>query len=368
MRILFFIIDLDSGGAEWQLARLADYLNESGVVVKVVCMRGPNETYEWLEKSSVDVECLGYDSPARLSRLLRFAKIAREFKPDILHTWMFHANFAGKLIGRWRGVRRIVASLRVAEKERWHHVFLERWTSWLNAKILCNSNGLAKFAESRGFPVGKLEVIPNSFDASLFSYSKRSRPRNSRWRVLFLGRAATQKGLPYLLDASRLLADDGVDFHLDIIGDLQCESVGDPLVKLAERNGISGRVSFTPSVAHDKIPEVMTEHHFLVLPSLWEGMPNVVMEAFASGLPVVGTDIEGTSDLVTDGETGLLAAPADAASLAGKMKWVIENYDEASSMAEKAFRLVREKHSPDLINARYLDFYRKLVGEEVEAR
>lgn len=361
MKILFFIIDLNSGGAEWQLARLAKFLKKSEVEVKVVCMNGTGEAYRWLSEADVDVECLDYESPIQLQRLAKFARIVKEFKPDVLHTWMFHANFAGKIIGRWSGARNIVASLRVAEKERWHHVFFERWTSCLNAKILCNSNGLARFAESHGFPLDKLEVIPNSFDSSLFTYSMRSHPRDSRWRILFLGRVAPQKGLPYLFDAMSILKTNGVELHLDMIGDSQNKLERDRLDKLAERNGISDLITFMSPVAHEKIPKIMTEYHLLALPSLWEGMPNVVMEAFASGLPVVGTDIEGTNELVKNGETGLLAIPADAASLAEKIAEVFENYEKSVSMAETASNLIQKVYAPTIIHNRYLSFYKSII-------
>jgi glycosyltransferase involved in cell wall biosynthesis len=281
---------------------------------------------------------------------------------------MFHANLAGKIFGRLAGAENIVASLRVAEKERWHHLFIERWTSWLNTKILCNSNGLAKFAESHGLPCDKLTIIPNSFDASLFTYSKRSHPRDSRWRLLFLGRVAPQKGLPYLFDALKGLADSGVDFQLDMVGDSPNASEREALERQAIDNGISDQVSFIPPIPHDKIPELMNKSHFLVLPSLWEGMPNVIMESFASGLPVVGTDIEGTNELVIDGETGSLAIPADTASLAEKIRWICENYDESVSMAETASNLIRKNYAPDLIHNRYLRFYRKLAKEPTNNR
>ena len=101
----------------------------------------------------------------------------------------------------------------------------------------------------------------------------------------------------------------------------------------------------------------MKEYHLLVLPSLWEGMPNVVMEAFASGLPVVGTDIEGTNELVEDGVTGLLAKAADSESLSKKLISAFEKYESCIKMAENANKLLHEKYSPEVIHRQYNDFY-----------
>ena len=80
MKILFFIIDLNSGGAEWQLARLAAFLHKQGIAVKVVCMNSPNDVYDFLKHHGIDTECLGYESPWQLLRLLRLIRIIRRFQ------------------------------------------------------------------------------------------------------------------------------------------------------------------------------------------------------------------------------------------------------------------------------------------------
>jgi glycosyltransferase involved in cell wall biosynthesis len=95
------------------------------------------------------------------------------------------------------------------------------------------------------------------------------------------------------------------------------------------------------------------------------------MEAFASGLPVVGTDIEGTNELVEDGATGLLAPPADSAALAAKIAECMDHYDESLTMAEKARTKLEKSHAPELIHKRYMRFYEKLMekpGKEDAAR
>ncbi|OGV48728.1 MAG: hypothetical protein A2X49_03885 [Lentisphaerae bacterium GWF2_52_8] len=85
------------------------------------------------------------------------------------------------------------------------------------------------------------------------------------------------------------------------------------------------------------------------------------MEAFASGLPVVGTDIEGTNELVCDGKTGLLALPANAASFAEKIAESLDNYPRMVSMSVTAHRELLGKHNQDIIHKQYLDSYRKLI-------
>ncbi|MCK5843807.1 MAG: glycosyltransferase [Victivallales bacterium] len=367
MRILFLIVDLNSGGAEWQLASLAESLTTSGVELKVVCMNGRGAVWEWLTAAGIDVECLNYEKPRQLTRLARFAGIVNHFKPDILHTWMFHANFAGKVIGRLAGIKNIVVSLRVAEKERRHHILLDKVTAGLARKILCNSKGLAEFAANHGTQREKIVVIQNSFDASLFDFHPFEPPQDSKWRLLFIGRISRQKGLPYLLEALAELKCGGYDFHLDLVGAAPDQGELQALKEMAERLELDGGVTFSPPLAHEKVPSLMQERHLLVLPSLWEGMPNVVMEAFGSGLPVVATNIEGTNELVADGETGLLAKPADSSSLAAKIAEAFENPARLADMAKNANAFVRREHDPKTINKRYLDFYLEQIRADAKA-
>ena len=271
---------------------------------------------------------------------------------------MFHANLAGKIIGKCCGVRKIIASLRVLEQERPYHVWLEKYTAMLNSKILCNSAGLADFALSKGFPKTKIQVIPNSFDAGIFSYIKREKPKNQVWKLLFLGRVSSQKGLPFLISGLQTLKENGIQFCLNIVGVAEVELKSELEVQITEA-GLEEEIAFHDACAHHQVPEIMREYHLLVLPSLWEGMPNAVMEAFASGLPVVATDIPGTNELVKDGDTGLLAKPSNGASLAEKLQEAVENYDLCLDMTERANRMLLEKYNPKVIHNKYRDLYEK---------
>ena len=361
-KILFLIVDLNSGGAEWQMARLALFLKEEGFDVRTVCFLGRGEVAAWLEAQHVPVECIGYDSARKVWRLGRLVKLLKNFRPDILHTWLFHANFLGRLIGRFSSVPQIVASIRVAEKERPRHLALERLTSRWAKLFLCNSEGVRKHAAAHGLPSSKLAVIPNSLDPGLEKiFEQRSSPPDGVWRLLHLGRRTRQKGLPFLLDALRIVSEKGIRFHLQCVGSAVPAEEDAALRKQIAKLGLDGKVSISPSLPHPKIPALLKEHHLLVFPSLWEGMPNAVMEAFASGLPVVGTDIEGTNELVCDGKTGLLALPANAASFAEKIAESLDNYPRMVSMSVTAHRELLGKHNQDIIHKQYLDSYRKLI-------
>ncbi len=99
-----------------------------------------------------------------------------------------------------------------------------------------------------------------------------------------------------------------------------------------------------------------------VLPSLWEGMPNVVLEAMAAGLPVIAADVEGVREVITDGQTGLILSPAAIGDLESKLVHVLDTPHEASRMGLAAQNTIREAFTVDLAVSAYCALYRSLLA------
>ncbi len=119
------------------------------------------------------------------------------------------------------------------------------------------------------------------------------RPRS----IVFVGRLVAQKNVESLIDAMQ-----GFDSELTIVGD-------GPLRADLERRAAGLRVTFAGVVPNENLPGLLNRHELFVLPSRYEGMPKVLLEAMACGLACVATDIPGNRDLIVDGESGLLCAP-----------------------------------------------------------
>ncbi len=361
MRIHHLIVDLDSGGAEWQLARLAVGLRDAGCEVRVTSLLPPGEAGNWLKEKGIPVDGLGITSPGQgIVRLPRLIREIRGFRPDILHTWMFHANVAGALAGRVAGVPVILGSLRVAEQERPSHLAWERRLAGLRKLILCNSKGVSDHAANHGIPPEKLQVIGNDFDASLFPHRPRVAPADEGpWKILFLGRLHAQKGVLDLIEAMAILCRSRQDITLCLVGNAPDQTYLASMEKMVAAHHLANHILIRPACRHEDIPGLMREHHLLVLPSLWEGMPNVIMEAFATGLPVVATDIPGTRELVTDGETGRLVHPGDPSHLAAGISLAMVRHGESLRMAARARDWLIAHHHPGIILQKYLDTYRQ---------
>jgi starch synthase (maltosyl-transferring) len=211
----------------------------------------------------------------------------------------------------------------VAERRapKWWHLALDRLTAGLSAGSVCVSDGVLRFnRDSARLDPDRLTVIPNGIDPSPFDHASPA-PRAAigvpEWAhlALFVGRLTEQKGLPFLIEAAGQVARTRPDWHLALVGDGPDR---DPLQQAAARiPALSGRVHWLGP--RDDIPALLKTADLLVLASLWEGMPNVVLEAMAARRSVVATSVEGTEELVEPGRTGWLVPPADPDALAGAL-------------------------------------------------
>ncbi len=202
------------------------------------------------------------------------------------------------------------------------------------SRVIANSEGLAQLAKKS--VEMDVQVIPNGVDAKSIG------PRDGRVpdqgvRFVFVGRLTRQKGLHYLVEAHRILQDRAGRFTTTIVGD-------GPLRKEIEdlaRKVVVNNMRFTGWLTRPEVLHKLGESDVFVLPSVDEGMPNVVLEAMASGLPVIGSRVSGMEELVTHGKSGYLVAPGNCAEFAQRMITYIEN-GEKTAIHGKISRRIAE--------------------------
>ncbi len=184
---------------------------------------------------------------------------------------------------------------------------------WRNADFLvANSDGLRDMAV-KAFPNLPIQVIPNGVDLERFTNGHARCPAEEV-RMLFVSRLIRRKGLQFLIDAiPQVVKEAKYPFTIKVVGDGPDK---DGFVAQAEELGVGRYFRFVGYVDHGKLPEYYLDADVFILPSLAEGMPNVVLEAIGSGLPVVATRVAGSEDLVRDGDNGFLVEPRDVNALA----------------------------------------------------
>lgn len=336
IKVTHFITELSTGGAQSALFRLLSQLDRSRFMPSVVCLyNGDGAMAKQIRELGITVTELGMTSKARLDAFGRFYRLLRQEQPLILHSWMFHANIPGRVVGRLARVPIIISSERTMGQEGQVRRRLNRLTTPLANRVICVSERVAEFAAHEiGIPAQKLVVVPNGIDLTHYC----SLPSQAKARTAFnlpaegpiigaIGRPRPVKGYNFLLDAWVQVTQAHPDAHLLFVGDGPDQFA---LQAQAKQLGLQERVTFLGDQLN--IPHLLPALDLLALPSLHEGMPNVALEAMAASLPVVATAVGGTPEVVIDGETGILVPSRDAIALAEALSALINDPIKAKAM------------------------------------
>jgi len=332
--ITFITTGLAYGGAETQLVNLATKLKERGWDVRVVSMLPPQAFVEELKNAHIPLATLdmrrGVADPRAVFRLL---KILREWNPQIITSFMYHANLLGRIAGRLAGIPVNISSIRNEKFGGPWRERIMRITDWMGNVSTTNSKIAADKLIKRGVVAKeRIRVIPNGLVLEKFAIKNSNRTAfrqklgiaEDEFVWLAVGRLEEQKDYPNLLLAFKMIIQDGHEAQLRVAGQ-------GPMLENLQRQSmdldIYDRVVFL-GLRRD-IPLLLDAADGFVLSSAWEGLPNAVMEAMAAAKPVVATNVGGVPELVKEGETGFIVPPRNPEALAQAM--------------EKMMALTREK-------------------------
>ena len=172
-----------------------------------------------------------------------------------------------------------------------------------------------------------------------------------------------RKGVHHLVRAFAKVAPEFPEARLEIVGRDENPKYAKELRQEVVRLGLNGRVSFIGEVSQVELANRMCRSCVFVLPSLSEGLGRVVVEAMATGTPVIGSQIGGIPEMVQEGLTGFLISPGDEEVLAERLRWMLKHPQEAEAMGHRAREFARSFFSPEA----YLEGYKRLfeMAQEV---
>ena len=308
-------------------------------------------------------EMLTFLSSASIAAL----KLARRWRPDVTITFFgIPSGPVGLVLRLAYGIPYIV-SLRggdVPGFQPYDLALYHRLVSpiirflWRRASgVVANSRGLQALAQRSASEVS-VQVIPNGVDVERFHPAPHAR-KNGPIRLLFVGRLVYQKGLDLLLQALALMPS-GSDVILEVVGDGDARP---DLEAMVGAMGISERISFAGWCPRSEMPLRYQATDIFVLPSRDEGMPNVVLEAMACGLPVIVTRIAGNEELVQEGETGLLVPCEDPVALAQALARLAADGESRRRMGRAGRALVEQYYTWRRAAEAYLALIAPLVME-----
>jgi L-malate glycosyltransferase len=366
LRVCHLITGFDTGGAERVLLQTVQRLDSTRFESLIVSLRPPGPLSPTVDRIGVKTFYLGMGRRPGPMTLWRLARVLRRQRVAIVHSYLYDASIAARLAGRWARVPVVLTSTRAPleylPRFAW---WLDRFTSrWCQRIIAVSQHTADVIVRVEGISKDKVLVVPNGVDLQRFSPRSLSEAR-ANWRVEehafvvgSVGRLSPEKGHRYLLEALAIAKKS--------IPSLVCLIAGDgPLRSQLERQarelGLRDVCRFLGEVS--QIETVFAALDVTVLPSLFEGMPNAVLEAMAMGCPVVATAVGGSTELLSQGETGLLVPPADPGALAGAIVRVATSDALRDSMRRRCRAVAEARHGIDgtirSIEQLYLDEWKR---------
>lgn len=354
------ITELDPGGAERALVRVAVGLRQLGWQVDVVSLRDAGEMAEPLTTAGISVTALHCGGILDLRAVFKLRRHLRRQRPDVLLCFLHQANIVGRLAGGITGLCPVISGIRVADR-RPSVTLTDRWSRGLSCHYVAVSRHVADVhADLCGIPADRVSVIHNGVDVPESRPVPGSQDDDHRFRILFVGRLTEQKRPQDLIDAvARLPAELLQRVQVDVLGD---GVLGAELQERIRRHGLSDQV-----VLHGYQPDStswMLKSDVLVLPSAWEGLPNVVLEAMASGLPVIATNVDGVTEVVEDGQTGWLVPAGDVAALSEVIARVVSDTESRTTVADRALEAVQQRFCWDSAIHAYDQLLRQVSRSE----
>ena len=353
---------------------LARKLRDRGWDVHLVSPEGPYverlraEGFPWV---GLALSRRGVFLPAEALTVLQMTSLYRKLRPEVVHHHTLKAVLYGSLAARWAGVPHIVDSVTGLG-----YVFLSHQAA---ARLL---RGLVLLGLRQALASPRVHVVfENSGDRDFFAARGLVRPLQHSLIEgvgvdLNLYRFSPEpEGPPVVVLASRMLWDKGVGDFVEAVRRLRVRlptarfalvgapDVGNPSSIPIEQiqSWVDEGIVEWWGHRHD-MPNVFAQSHIVVLPSRGEGVPSVLLEAAASGRPVVATDIPGCRDVVVEGETGSLVPPGEVKALTEALATLMGDPDLRKKMGSRARARAQERFDQEEVNVKTIAIYERLLA------
>jgi glycosyltransferase involved in cell wall biosynthesis len=363
IKLLQFVPVLAIGGTETQVMNLVEGLDPAKFELSMACLKRYGEFLESIEARRLPLatyDVRSFFRPHAAMHQLRFAWHVRRHRVQIVHTYGFYANVFAVLPARLAGVPVVVASVRelgdyLTPRQRRVQKVMCRFADC----IVTNAEAVRQRLIGEGYSPTKIIVIRNGVvTAKWATNDHRGRLRRELGLgpdvplVAVVARLNPLKGIEDFLDAAAIVSRGHPEAHFLIVGEgrivkdgLVMDDTGyrRRLEEYAARVGLGRRVVFTG--LRTDVPAVLSAVSVSVLPSLSEGLSNVLLESMGAGVPVVATRVGGNGEIVDDGTTGLLVPPRAPAALARAISLLLEDRLLAARLGRAGQRRVVEHFS-----------------------
>jgi glycosyltransferase involved in cell wall biosynthesis len=368
---IFYIIDtLGAGGAERQLVYLLEHLDRTHFDPAVVTLYDntymPYHYADALQALNIPIYTLSHGRGwrGRVEALARYVRLMWQWRPAIVHSYLHYANLIARAARVFCPPHRLITAVRTRYSDT--ELRTEHLTAWLSDHIVANGDHVAKrVIEGAKLPTKKVSVIVNAIP--LHQFAQNSQPllraelfREARFVAVMVARIDPRKDHMTLLKAVSLM-QNREGFKLFLIGDVTFLETVREIQAFIERHDLQPFI-----VHHGATSDVSPYYHaadISLLTSSTEAFPNVILESFAAGKPMIVSSAANAIQLVADGLTGWEFPTGDAAALARCLdKAQVAPREQLREMGEAA-KVVAAGYDVGEMTNSYMALYRRLLGK-----
>ena len=370
IKIVFVITSTGVGGAEKMLYHTSTSLDPGRYLPSICSLKEKGEIARDMEAAGIEVHCLTMADGdqlggwfASLTALFRLTRYLLKVRPTVVHSFLFRANILSRIAGFFAGVPLVISSVRVMGGEKNYYHRVEKSTSFMVDHYITVSESVKDYLVSKANLLPeKITTVYNGVTLNGILTEGEStmpmpfglKPQDSV--ILSVGRLHRQKGYDYFIRAIARVKSEVPGIKVLIAGEGEEEN---NLKNLVRSLDLTKEIIFA-GLSLD-VGKILPFTGIFVLSSLWEGMPNAVLEAMAAAKPVVATRVGGVPELVVDGETGILVPPEDTEALARAIIALLQDPLRGLSMGEAGRERVQTHFSMAAMVTKTDKLYQELL-------
>jgi glycosyltransferase involved in cell wall biosynthesis len=364
LRVLHIIPNFGMGGAEKLVVDLLSNYDKSNFDMAAVSFYAKSNTIleKKLDDLGVKVYYLDKHKGPDVSMLFKINKVVREFKPDIIHTHRYAIRYTllAILINKIPLKVHTVHNIASKELDKAGFIIQKIAYNYFNFVPVAISN-IVKKSIIEFYHIEYVPLIYNGIDVLKYQVRQKQK-ENKLIRLIHVGRFSHQKNHNLLIDAFKMVSDKKNNVKLYLVGD------GDLRKEIeyrVSRLNLADKVEFLG--VRDDIPDLLAKSDIFVMSSDWEGLPLVLLEALAAGIPIVSTDVGGVPDIIKNNINGILVKPNDPVSLSKAIIDLIENRELRKKISEtnKIYSLKFDiKKTQQEYEKLYLNLYEAFKNEK----
>lgn len=377
-KILQFLSTSEIGGTEKMILSLIKGQDKRFFQNEVCVLSSKGSLADEFEKET-KIYYLNYGKVSIFEVIKRLFWLLKTNKYDIVHIYGLRANIIGRLIGSLCGCKNIVSGLRsmymgeqsssfVGSKTKItkrFRIFIETTIDKLTLPFIkfyiSNTQKAVDFFIKNGYPPSKFRVVHNGIanfldltpDGLLQERFSKEKPI-----LICVANLNPNKGHNLLINALKIVKDHNFAFKLLLVGDGELK---DELVNLTLSLSLENEIIFLGK--RNNVGQILSLGDIFILPSIIEGMPVSIMEACLAHLPVVAFDVGGISELVINGETGIIVPPLNVPGLAKAIEELLSNEEKRKRMGERGYNRIKEEFSLEKMVRSISAIYLELMQE-----